>query len=104
MSSDSQAVDKPEMVTIITATGSPILISLAHNVRLQDGQLVCLDATGRRLLSFDALDVAAFAVEAPGVEPEWVMGGPGLLSAAREPPPGNGTIWRLPARLRFTYR
>ena len=103
MSSDSRTVDKPAMVTVITATGSPILIPLAHDARLQNGKLVCLDAVGQRLVTFDPLDVTAYAIETPGLEPQWVMGGPGLAMTV-EPAMVRGPLRRLPGRLRFTYR
>jgi hypothetical protein len=91
------------MVTIITATGSPILISAAQDVRIENRSLVCVDAGGQRLLSFDPLDVMAYAVEAPGVECEWVMGGLGLL-ASRAERPKTGLPRRLTGLLRPTYR
>jgi hypothetical protein len=92
------------MVTVISARGSPILIPLAHDARLQDGKLVCFDAEGRRLLTFDPVDVTAYAIERPGWDTLWLMGGPGLALTASEPPRSSGPQWRFPARLRFTYR
>jgi len=102
MSSDSRRVDKPGMVTVITATGNPILIPLAHDAHLENGRLVCVDAAGQRLLTFDPIDITAYAVERPGWDTEWVLGGPGLAMHAQEPPRSNSLLWRLPARLRST--
>lgn len=70
---------------------------------MQDGRLVCLDAAGHRLLSFDPLDVKAYAVEVEGTDAVWIMGGIDLVMSEHEPVPGPAS-WRIPERLRFTYR
>jgi len=91
------------MVTIITATGSPILLPFAHDARMQAGQLVCVDAAGERLLAFDPIDVMAYAVESHERVPQWIMGGPALGQTIQEAPVSK-PIWRLAGLLRFTYR
>jgi hypothetical protein len=90
------------MVTVITATGNPIIIPLAQDARVENGRLVCLDAAGQRLLTFDPMDVTAYAVEQPGWDTEWVLGGPGLAMQGHQPPRSTGLLSRLPSRLRST--
>ena len=84
-------------------SGNALLIDQAQDACLLDGRLVCLDGAGARLLSFDPADVTAYAVELPGREAEWVMGGPGLAVtgvAGRRSKP----VSRLPGLLRLNYR
>ena len=92
------------MVTVITASGSPIILPLAHDVSMRNGRLVCVDTAGERVLSFDPLDVTAYAVEKETEDTVWVMGGLNLLQAEHQGSESSRPLWRLPARLRFTYR
>jgi hypothetical protein len=82
------------MVTIITTSGSPIMISSAEDARVLDGHLVCLNSDGQRLLSFDPCDVVAFAVEIPGQRSEWIMGGQTLADAGKNPERREWLPWR----------
>ncbi len=68
-----------------------------------DGHLVCFDAEGNRLLSFDPMDIVAYAVDAGRGEPQWIMGGPGLLQPAATMETKKRPPWRSLA-LRPTFR
>ncbi len=82
------------------------MLTSAFDARLENRLLVCFDAAGERLLSFDPLDVIAYAIEAPGKEPEWIMGGPPLAQSAENLANAEAAArkkrsqWRLPGLMR----
>jgi hypothetical protein len=89
------------VVTIITANGHPVMLSEAQDARIIDGLLVCLDAGSDRILSFDPLDVLAYAVDDGRDEPVWIMANPELAQPESAPPEAKKRLpWRLPSVLR----